>query len=86
MVIGKSLTGCTAMTVNLANVQHVGTAQAWQLTSANTITRLSDIRVTGDSFSVTLPSQSITLFVLPTLALPSVPTNLRIVGTSSGTP
>jgi glycosyl hydrolase family 44 len=86
MVISKSLSGTTAATVNLANVVHAGTAQVWQLTSANTIARLSDINVVGNSFSATLPAQSITLFVLPTAALPSAPTNLRIVGAASGTP
>jgi hypothetical protein len=86
MVISKSLSGTTAATVNLANVVHAGTAQAWQLNSANTITRLSDINVVGNSFSTSLPAQSITLFVLPTVALPTAPTNLRIVGAPSGTP
>ena len=86
MVINKALSGTTAATVNLANVVHAGSAQVWQLTSANAITRVSDINVAGNSFSVTLPAQSITLFVLPTAALPSAPTNLRIVGAPSGTP
>jgi hypothetical protein len=86
MVISKSLSGTTAATVNLANVVHAGTAQAWQLNSANTLTRLSDINVVGNSFSTSLPAQSITLFVLPTVALPTAPTNLRIVGAPSGTP
>ena len=42
-----------------------GTGQVWQLTSANAITRLSDISFVGASFTNTLPPQSITLFVLP---------------------
>jgi hypothetical protein len=80
MVIGKALTGTTAATVNLANVQHTGTAQAWQLTSANSITRLADITIAGASFSATLPAQSVTLFVVPTSGTgPPPPTNIRIV-------
>ena len=37
----------------------------WQLTSANAITRLSDLSFAGSSFTNTVPAQSITLFVLP---------------------
>jgi PKD repeat protein len=42
-----------------------GTAQVWQLTSTNTITRLSDISFSGSTVNVTLPQQSITLLVIP---------------------
>ena len=35
--------GSTPATINLANFTHGGTAQVWQLTSANTITRLADV-------------------------------------------
>jgi O-glycosyl hydrolase len=84
MVIGKVLSGATAATVSLANVTHRGTVQVWQLTSANTIARLADIPISGTSFSVTLPPQSITLFVIPSSgALPSAPTGLRFVGSTS---
>ena len=82
MVISKYLSATTQATINLANVNHRGTAQAWQLTSANTITRLSDVTLSGNSFVATLPAQSITLFVVPTNAAaapPQVPTNFRIV-------
>ncbi|MBX7219043.1 MAG: IPT/TIG domain-containing protein [Blastocatellia bacterium] len=65
MVINKNLSGSTSTTVNLANFSHQGTAQVWQLTSANTINHLSNLTVTGTSFSTTLPAQSVTLFVLP---------------------
>jgi hypothetical protein len=83
MVVGKVLTGTTAATVSLANVSHTGTAQVWQLTGANNITRLADLSISGDSFSATLPAQSITLFVIPASgAGPRPPTNLRIVPAS----
>jgi len=86
MLVAKVLSGSTAATVSLANFQPAGAAQVWQLTSANTIARLSDISVGGNSFSVTLPAQSVTLFVIPSGggAVPHAPTNLRIVGTVSG--
>ena len=85
MVVAKVLSGSTAATINLANFQPTGPAQVWQLTSANTITRLSDVSVGGNSFSVTLPAQSVTLFVIPSGGtVPRAPTNLRIVGTVSG--
>ena len=88
MVIAKVLTGTTAATVNLSNFVPGSSAQVWQLTSANNITRLTDVTIGGSSFSVSVPAQSITLFVIPTAgggALPGTPKNLRIVG-SANTP
>lgn len=52
----------------------------WQLTSANVITRLSDVSFSGTSFVATLPVQSITLFVVPKNGTaPSPPSNLRVI-------
>jgi Glycoside hydrolase family 44/Prealbumin-like fold domain len=65
MVISKYLQGSTPTTINLANFAAQGTAQVWQLTDTNRITRLSDLRLSGSSFTATLPKQSITLFVIP---------------------
>jgi len=79
MVVAKSLSVTTPATISLANFAHGGKAQAWQLTAANAITRLPDAGVSGSSFTVTLPPQSITLFVVANASgLPSAPTNLRI--------
>ncbi|HET7062892.1 MAG TPA: glycoside hydrolase family 44 protein [Rudaea sp.] len=64
MVISKVLSGSTPVTVNLANFAAAGTAQAWQLTSANAITRLSDINFGGSSFATSVPAQSITLYIV----------------------
>ena len=64
MVISKYLTGNTFTTLNLNNFSGNGTAQRWQLTSSNAITRLADVTYSGGNFAVTLPPQSITLFVL----------------------
>jgi len=65
MVISKYLSGNTPATLNLANFPHNGSAQAWRLTAANAITRLSDLSFSGNSLGITLPPQSITLLVLP---------------------
>jgi len=65
MVINKVLTGQTPVTINIANFASQGPAQVWQLTSANTITRVSDAQIAGGSLSVSVPQQSITLFVIP---------------------
>jgi hypothetical protein len=69
IVINKQLTSGAITTVNLANFLPAGTAQVWQLTSANSITRLSDLRFSGSTFTSTVPVQSITLFVLPAAIL-----------------
>jgi hypothetical protein len=65
MVINKVLAGNTPTTVNLANFAASGSAQAWRLTSANVITPLASVPVVANSFSASLPPQSITLFVVP---------------------
>jgi hypothetical protein len=79
MVINKETTA-TAATITLVNAGHRGSSQVWQLTASNAITRLSDVAFGGNSFTSTLPPQSITLFVLPGGApAPTAPSNLRVV-------
>ena len=73
MVINKQLTASATATMSLSNFLSSGTAQMWQLTSANAITHPGPISFTGNSFSNTLPAQSITLFVLA----PGNPARLR---------
>jgi hypothetical protein len=83
MVINKYLSSNTPATINLANFTHGGVAEVWQLTAANTITRLANVAIGGGSFGVTLPPQSITLLVVAQANAPtppSPPTNLRIIG------
>lgn len=70
MIINKSLTDAPLVNVHTANFSAGGSAQAWQLTSANAITRLSDISVGGGSVNLTVPAQSVTLLVLAA-AVPS---------------
>ncbi len=66
MVINKVLSGSTPVTLSIANFSGSGIAQAWQLTSANAITRIADVTYSGGTVSTTVPAQSVTLFVLPT--------------------
>jgi len=63
MVVNK-VTVSTPVTVTLANVAPAGIAQVYQLTSANAITRLADVALSGSSVSVTVPGQSVTLLVV----------------------
>jgi len=65
MVISKYLSGTTPVSVALSNFSAAGSAQAYQLTSANAITRLTDLTVSGSAVSFTAPAQSVTLLVLP---------------------
>jgi len=71
MVIAKVLSGSTPVTVNLANFAPSAAVNVWQLTASNTITRLSDLTVSGTSFTTTVPAQSVTLFVVPKSGAPA---------------
>ena len=83
MVIAKALTGSTPVTVNLANFSPAATAQVWQLTSSNAITHLADAAVSGQSFSASVPAQSITLFIV---AASGGPANQPPVARMTATP
>ncbi len=74
MVISKYLSGNTPVTLSLANFASSGAAQVWQLTSANVIRRLNDVGYSGGSLAATVPSQSITLFVVT--GTPTAPVKL----------
>lgn len=65
MVINKSPSASAPVTISLANFAPGASALVWQLTSANAITRLADLPVTGGALSATVPAQSVTLFVIP---------------------
>jgi hypothetical protein len=80
MVINKQQ-GSTPVTVSLANFSTSGTAQAWQISSASqtSIAQLPDLNVANNAVSATVPSQSITLFVIPSgsvLSPPNAPAGL----------
>ncbi|MBV9619336.1 MAG: cellulase, partial [Verrucomicrobia bacterium] len=66
VVISKTLSGTTPVTINVTNQQLGTSAQVWQLTSANSITRLTDLSLTSNSVGTVVPPQSITLFVIST--------------------
>lgn len=65
MVVNKALSGSTPVTVNFANFTPAVAAQAWQLDASNSIRRLADVPLTGGRLVQSVPSQSITLLVVP---------------------
>ena len=85
MIISKYLSGNTPASFNIANFPHDGAAQVWQLTSANTITRLADVSFVGNNFTLNLPGQSITLLVLPSASTNQAPAAVIAAAPTSGT-
>ena len=75
MVINKQQ-GATPVTLSLANFPTSGTAQAYQISSATqtAITPLGSVTVANNAISTTLPSQSITLFVIQPGTITPAPT------------
>lgn len=65
MLINKGLSDSRTINVNVLNRSMTGAAQVWQLTSSNTINRLSDVAASGSSIAITTPAQSITMLVIP---------------------
>ncbi len=65
MIISKTLTGSTPVTVNLADFTATANAQRYQLDGGNVITHLGDVAVAGSSASLSVPSPGITLLVIP---------------------
>ena len=65
MVINKDIVNASPITASITNFNAVGTAQRWQLTSANTINHLTNLALTNGVLNDILPAQSITLFILP---------------------
>jgi len=74
MAINKDLNNATPVALNLSNFTATGSAQVWQLTSANTLNHLANTGVTNGVLNQTLPAQSITLFVMSGVA----PFSLRV--------
>jgi Glycoside hydrolase family 44 len=65
MVINKDLNNANPIVATITNFHAAGIAHRWQLTSANVITRLTDVTLTNNVLSDIVPSQSITLYILP---------------------
>jgi hypothetical protein len=87
MVVNKNLydpanpNATTPITVNFSNFAAGGPAQVWQLAAVNAsnqnnaaITRRSDIQFSGNNFTLNVPMESVTLFVIPAAATVSAPT------------
>jgi hypothetical protein len=80
MAINKQQ-GTTPVTINLANFASTGTARAYQISSATqtSISSLGSVSITNNAITATLPSQSITLYVIPggnVVTVPPAPTGL----------
>ncbi|HXD00765.1 MAG TPA: cellulase, partial [Verrucomicrobiae bacterium] len=67
MVVNKDITNASPFNATITNFNSTGIAQRWQLTSTSVITALTNLPVTNGIVSDTVPSQSITLYVLPGL-------------------
>jgi hypothetical protein len=65
MVISKSASGNTPLTISLAGFAPGPAARVWQLGSGNAIVHLADVPLSGSSVVTSVPSPSITLFVIP---------------------
>jgi hypothetical protein len=81
MVVNKALTGSRQVTVNVANFAPAGVAQVWQLTDANRIDRLADVAMSGNTVTLTVPRQSVTLLVLPSALGGADTAGVHIAGT-----
>lgn len=82
MIVAKVLSGSTPVNLAVNNFTAADTAMVYELTAANTITRLSDLPLAGSEVSLTVPAQSITLLVVPG----QTTGNQRPVAVASGTP
>ena len=63
MLVNK--TGAATTSAQFAHFAAAPAASVYQLTSANVISRLADVPVSGSQITVSLPAQSITLLVIP---------------------
>jgi hypothetical protein len=68
MVINKDILNASPINASITNFNATGIAQRWQLTAANVITQLTNISFTNSVLKDTVPSQSITLYILPAVA------------------
>jgi hypothetical protein len=64
MVINKSPSTNTPVSISLTNFTGGGTAQVWQL-NTNVISHLADAAYTNGVINATLATQSVTLFIIP---------------------
>ena len=79
MVINKDINNANPISASITNFNATGTVQRWQLTASNVITHLSNLTLTNGVLHDTVPSQSITLYILPVVQT----FNLQTAGSSS---
>ena len=72
MVVNKVLSGTRHRQRQPGRLRVSGDAQVYRLASSNQITRLPDVALAGSTFPVSVPAQSITLYVLPSASGPSL--------------
>jgi hypothetical protein len=72
MAVNKQISAAAPLVLSISNFPAAGNAQVWQLTGANQIQRLPDLAINQGVISNTLPAQSVTLFVAPSSARPSL--------------
>jgi hypothetical protein len=95
MVVNKNLyaknAATTSITVNLSNFANLGTAQEWQLAAVSpgnqnsaAIKHLSDIHFRNNSFTITVPTESVTLFVILPASPPKTLTAANAAPADSG--
>jgi hypothetical protein len=65
VVVINKIPGATPVTLNLSHFTAKGSAAVYQLTAANTIAHPTNVAWSGGKLVTTVPSQSVTLFVLP---------------------
>lgn len=78
MVINKDLTNAIPVTLNISNFTATGSAQVWQMAN-NSISQLAGMGVTNGVLSDVVPSQSVTLLVVP-----GVPPTFQVQAGMSG--
>ena len=64
MVINKDITNATSVTLSISNLTITGSAQVWQL-AGGSLSQLANVGVTNGILTQVVPSQSVTLFVVP---------------------
>ncbi len=65
--INKQSAAGAQLTISLTNFPAGTAAQLWQLNTNNAITRLGDVSISGSTLTNTVPSQSISLYIVPLL-------------------
>ncbi|HEY1709248.1 MAG TPA: glycoside hydrolase family 44 protein [Rhizomicrobium sp.] len=65
MVISKVLSGNTDVKLNVENFAGSGSVKAYRLTAANKLAQLPPMTWAGGALHVTVPAESVTLYILP---------------------